>query len=92
MIFHVSIPPLAEASLQHLHTQLKQKIKAALTLIEENPYLGKPLRGKLAGLMSFRATHYRIVYRVALQRRRIEVVDIGPRKTIYEKLFHWKLP
>jgi len=90
--FHISIPPLVEASLKHIHPQLKQKIKAALKLIEENPYFGRPLRGKLAGLMSFRATHYRIVYRIVLQKRRIEIVDIGPRKTIYEKLFHWKLP
>lgn len=37
--------------------------------------------------MSFRATHYRIVYRIARGGRRIDVVDIGPRKTIYEKIF-----
>lgn len=77
-------------SLRHLHPQLKGKIRAALDMIEEDPYLGKTLQGRLAGLRSFRATHYRIVYRVILQGRRIEVVDIGPRKTIYERIFNWK--
>lgn len=88
----VAIPPAVEASLKHLHPALKQKIKAALKLIEENPYTGKSLKGRLAGLMSFRATYYRIVYQIISEKRRVEVVDIGPRKGIYEKLLNWKLP
>ncbi len=87
----VVLPPSVEASLKHLHPALKQKIKAALKTIEEEPYIGKPLQGKLTGLMSFRATHYRIVYQILAGKRKIEVVDIGPRKGIYEKLFNWKL-
>ena len=90
--FSVVIPPSVESSLKHLHPGLKQKIKLALGLIETNPHIGKPLQGKLFGLLSFRATHYRIVYRVVLKNNHIEVVDIGPRKIIYEKLFNWKLP
>jgi mRNA-degrading endonuclease RelE of RelBE toxin-antitoxin system len=86
------VPPLVIKSLTHLHPALKGKIRDALGSIEENPYLGKPLQGKLFGLMSFRATYYRIIYRIVLQGKRIEVMDIGPRKTIYEKIFNWKLP
>lgn len=91
MKYSVVLPPAVEASLKHLHPALKQKIKEALKTIEEAPYLGKPLQGKLAGLVSFRATHYRIVYQVLLSDRKIEIVDIGPRRGIYEKLFNWKL-
>lgn len=87
MKFRVAIPPNVASSLRHLHPAVKAKIKEALRLIEDDPHVGKPLKGKLAGLMSFRATHYRIVYRIAREGRRIEVVDIGPRKTIYEKIF-----
>jgi len=91
MKYSVLLPLCVEASLKQLHPALKQKIKAALKAIEEEPYLGKPLQGKLTGLMSFRATHYRVVYQVLSSKHKIEVVDIGPRKNIYEKLFNWKL-
>lgn len=92
MTYFLAIPPTVELSLKNLHPGLKAKIKEALKAIQKNPHFGKPLKGKLVGLMSFRATHYRIVYRLAFQERRIEIVDIGPRKSIYEKLFKWKLP
>ena len=91
MRYHVAVPPQVEMSVKHLHPGLKKKIKEALKLLEENPHTGKPLQGKLAGLMSFRATYYRIVYRVVLRKKWIEIVDIGPRKTIYERFFGWKL-
>lgn len=91
MTFRVFMPPLVEDSLRHLHLALKKKIKEALKLIEDDPYLGKPLKGKLTGLDSFRATHYRIVYRIVLENHRIEIVDIGSRKSIYEKIFNWKI-
>ncbi len=90
MAFRVFIPPLVEGSLRHLHPGLKKKIKEALKLIEDDPYIGKPLKGKLTGMNSFRATHYRIVYRIVLENHRIEIADIGPRKSIYEKIFNWK--
>lgn len=90
MNLRISIPPLVAASLKHLHPALKRKIKEALHTIGENPYLGKSLQGNLAGLRSFRATHYRIVYQIASHERLIQIVDIGPRKTIYERLFNWR--
>lgn len=88
MKYRVAIPPNIAASVSHLHPILKGKIKEVLKLIEENPYAGKSLRGELSGLMSFRASQYRIVYRVVLEERRVEVIDIGPRKVIYERLFN----
>lgn len=90
--YRVVIPPQIELSVRHIHPVLKKKIKEGLGLLEEEPYSGKPLQGRLLGLMSFRVTYYRIVYIINLQKKLIEVVDIGPRKTIYEKLFNWKLP
>lgn len=86
MKWRASIPPNVVANLAHLHPLLKRKIKEVLRLIEDNPHAGKPLRGKLLGFMSFRATRYRIVSRIAPEKFLIEVIDIGPRKSIYEKL------
>ena len=46
--------------------------------------MGKQLRDELAGLRSFRVGRFRVIYRVA-SKRLIELVTIGPRRTIYEE-------
>lgn len=69
-----------------LHPEIKRKIKAALAGILTSPSTeGKALRDALKGLRSFRVGKIRIVYR--LKKNIIEIVSIGPRKTIYEETY-----
>jgi len=68
------------------HPHLKNKIRAALTLIAKNPDIGKSLRDELVGLKSYRVSSFRIVYRVSFQNC-IELIAIGPRKNIYEETY-----
>lgn len=68
---------------QHLHPELKRKVRAALEQILQDPYSGKALREELEGLRSFPVGRFRIIYRPSL--RTIEIVAIGPRKNIYEE-------
>lgn len=70
--------------LRHLPPPLKQKIRAALDAILENPVSGKPLRAELTGLWSYRVGRFRIIYRVA-DRRVIDLVTIGPHAQVYER-------
>jgi mRNA interferase RelE/StbE len=77
--------PLTEL-LRSLHPGLKRKVRAGVDAIREDPLAGKELRDDLAGLRSFRVGRFRIVYRVA-PRRVIELVAIGPRRTIYEETY-----
>ena len=65
-----------------LHPELKRKVRAGLDLIRTDPASGKALHDERAGLRSLRADRFRIIYRVAA-RRMIELVAIGPRRTIY---------
>ena len=67
-----------------LHPELKRKVRAGLDLIRRDPAAGKELRDELAGLRSLRVGRFRIVYRVAA-RRLIDLVAIGPRRTIYQE-------
>ncbi len=67
-----------------LHPELKRKVRAGLDLIRTDPAPGKALHDELAGLRSLRVGRFRIIYRVAA-RRVIELVAIGPRRTIYEE-------
>ncbi len=76
----------AAAALRKLHPHIKKKLKAALHVITGSPYAGKALVDELAGLRSYRVSRFRIIYRVA-QDKRIEVVAVGPRERIYEETF-----
>ena len=69
-----------------MHPDLKRKVKSALKLILENPSSGKPLKENLSGLSSCRIGRIRIIYR-PVARRVIEIVAIGPRKSIYRETY-----
>lgn len=76
------------------HPQIKRKLKAALQIVLNDPHEGKSLKAELEELKSFRVGRMRIIYRVAKDGI-VEVVAIGPRKTIYEetyRLLKKKLP
>lgn len=68
-----------------LHPDLKRKIKAALQTVLNDPQSGKVLKDELEGLQSFKVGKFRVVYKTAKDKRIIEIVAIGPRKTIYEE-------
>lgn len=84
--YTVKIPPEVETEIRHLHPALKSKIHKALDEIEGEPFLGKPLRGVLKGLWSYRVSHYRIVYEIRRDKVLVEVIDIAERKIIYEQV------
>ncbi len=71
--------------LQHLHPEIKKKIKTALKNILKNPEVGKSLHCELEGLCSYRVGTLRIVYKSTSDI--IEIVAIGPRRSIYEATY-----
>ncbi len=82
--YRLRVPRRLEELLRGLHPGLKAKVRAGLDLIRTDPAAGKALHGELADLRSLRVGRFRIVYRVAPSRV-IELVAIGPRRTIYEE-------
>lgn len=82
--FRYRVPDESARLLGTLHPLLKQKIRSGLEVLAREPRAGKALRDELAGLYSLRAGRFRIVYRLGA-RRIVEIVAIGPRKTIYEE-------
>lgn len=93
MRYRLSVPDETADLLRSLHPEIKRKIKAALNLIASDPGVGKSLRDEQRGLKSFEIGRFRIIYRVA-SKRIIEIVAIGPRRTIYEETYRLlkKLP
>ena len=68
------------------HPLLKRKIRAGLQHILSEPGSGKFLKDELEGFRSYRISRFRIIYRIS-SRKIIDVVAIGPRKTIYEETY-----
>jgi len=68
-----------------LDKNLQERIGKKIGLLKDNPKLGKPLTGNLAGLWSLRVDKYRALYRILNDKLIIFILDIGHRKNIYEK-------
>ena len=83
--YSLRIPDIIVTLIRKMHPQLKRKIRAALGEIIHAPNCGKPLKLELAGLRSYRVGRFRIIYRLGLDK--IELVAVGPRKTIYEETY-----
>jgi len=86
MRYRLRVPDEIVDLLRSLHPEIKRKIKAALDLIASDPAVGKSLRDELRGLKSFKIGRFRIIYKVA-SKRIIEIVAIGPCRTIYEETY-----
>ena len=82
MSYRLRVPGQIDDLVRSLHPEIKRKVRAGLDLIRTDPAVGKELRDELAGLRSLRGGRFRIVYRVAT-RRVIDLVAIGPRRTMY---------
>ncbi len=65
---------------------LEFRFPSPLEHIQSEPEAGKALRDELTGLRILRIGRLRIIYRVE-KPGIIDIVAIGPRKTIYEETF-----
>jgi len=83
----LKIPDETADLLRTLHPDLKRKVKAALQTVLNDPLSGKVLKDELEGLLSFKVGKFRVIYKIVKDKGIIEVVAIGPRKTIYEETF-----
>jgi mRNA interferase RelE/StbE len=86
MRYRLSVPDETGNFLRSLHPEIKRKVRAALNLIASEPGVGKSLRDELRGLKSFKIGRFRIICKV-VSKRIIEIVAIGPRRTIHEETY-----
>jgi mRNA interferase RelE/StbE len=80
------VPVEIVAFIRGCHPQLKRKIRAGLQHIVTEPESGKSLKDELKGLKSYRISRFRIIYRIS-SKKIIDVMAIGPRRTIYEETY-----
>jgi mRNA interferase RelE/StbE len=56
------------------------------TIIAQDPYSGKQLKGKYSGLFSYRFSDYRIIYELKQKALTIVILRIRHRKNVYDGL------
>ena len=84
--YTLRVPDAIVLLIRKMHPQLKRKIRAALDEIIHDPNSGKSLKLELSELRSYRTGRFRIIYRLD-RHKTIELVAVGPRKTIYEETY-----
>ena len=72
--------------IRQAHPLIKRKLRDAFKMILNDPYCGKALKDELTGIRSLRVGRIRIIY-ITVEKNTIEIVTIGPRKTIYEDTY-----
>ncbi len=85
--YKLRVPKSVADLVRGLHPHLKMRVKATLKLTIDDPYCGKHLKGELDGLRSLRVKRFRIVCRLMADEKEIEIVAIGPRKSIYKETY-----
>ncbi len=83
MLYRVIVPKKVRRGLAKIDNRYRQRILAVLTILANEPYRGKQLRGGHAGEWSYRVWPYRILYRIKKQELIVLVVPIGHQQRIY---------
>lgn len=83
--YQLLVPDDISHLIKKLHPQIKAKIRSALDFLMNDPYQGKPLKKELIGLWSFKLGRLRVIYRI--KAKVLEIIAIGPRKTIYVETY-----
>jgi mRNA interferase RelE/StbE len=70
---------------------LKEAYKTALLKLKENPYIGQPKRGDLAGIyghdVKYKGVNYEIAYTISeVNGKKVVVILAGTRENFYEQL------
>jgi mRNA-degrading endonuclease RelE of RelBE toxin-antitoxin system len=55
----------------------REKVRAAMQLIDDDPIIGAPLFEPLRGYWSYRVEHLRILYRIVSEARFIVILSIS---------------
>ncbi|HDD70457.1 type II toxin-antitoxin system RelE/ParE family toxin [Candidatus Bathyarchaeota archaeon] len=69
--------------IKKLDKQVQVRILKELRVLENDPFCGKRLFGRLSGLFSLRVGEYRVIY--SLSGDKVIVRTVGHRRRIYER-------
>lgn len=83
-MWEVRLEKKAQKELNRIPLHNQEKILAILLTIARDPYLGKKLAGKFAGVYSYRVWPYRIIYKIYKKTLLIIIIRIAHRQGVYK--------
>jgi mRNA interferase RelE/StbE len=84
--YRLAIRSAAAAAIRHLPPDIKRAVKSALRALRADPNAGERLHAELEGLWKYRVRRFRVVYRVDREKKIIDVLAVGQRRSIYEDI------
>jgi len=76
----------AALRIRKFHPQIKQEIKEGVRVLLQNPFSGHELQFELVGYRAYRVRNHRIIYAVNDEAGALEIIFVGPRRSVYEEL------
>jgi len=84
--FRPRYTPEAAAQIRRLHPEVKREIRKGIRVLLSSPLSGHALQFELSGYRSYRVRTYRVIYQMNEEETTLDVVFVGPRRTVYEEL------
>ena len=91
-MYEVRFLPKAEKELKKIKDKkLKNKLKEAINMIAENPFIGQAKKGDLAGIYGYDVYYNKVNYEISykiyeFEDRQVLVILIGTRENFYTEL------
>lgn len=86
MSWTVRYTETAAKAIKKLDPTVRERVRAAIDALREDPHRGKPLQLTLKGLHSWRTGDWRIVYRTSRNWIAIVHATIGHRREVYTRV------
>ncbi len=84
MSFRLETTRKFEKDFRKLAADLKRRVDLQARTLETQPYSGKRLRGEFEGSYSLRIGDYRVIYWVDETSKKIVLLTVAHRRTVYE--------
>lgn len=82
-MYRIKLTPKAKRELKILSRLHKYAIASIIEDLKENPFSGKPLTRELTGQLAYRVGVYRIIYKVNKRDKKVTILTIGHRASVY---------
>jgi len=81
--YKIEFTPRFRRRFKALDRDVQVRILREVKLLQDNPYMGKPLRGEWRGIYSLRIGNFRVLYQ--LKNDYVFLLTVGHRKGIYRR-------
>lgn len=82
-MFKLHISSEAEKEIKKIKKLYQDSVIEALKELEDDPFIGKPLTRELTSYFAYKIGPFRLIYKINVTDKTVEIVSAGHRSTIY---------